>query len=219
MASTITDSITKQEARSTAYLQSRLNSTLTDDTFKIPIIDISPSFSSSIASRQAVAAQIREACTTSGFFYITNHGIPSSTLGTILRQAERFFGELTREQKEKLHIKTSKYGYGWEPSEYTSIAGDVESKEGFNFGYEEEMDKSGGDGGYRNLDGSAGKANLWPKEEDLPGFKDGVKEYYGAVCDQCFFFPSLMVEPVGCGSRHVSLWKSGGKIADVLIGS
>ncbi|PVH94088.1 Clavaminate synthase-like protein [Periconia macrospinosa] len=183
MASTITDSVTKQEARSTAYLQSRLNTTLTDDTFTIPIIDISLSFSDSLSSKQDVASQIRNACTTSGFFYIANHGIPSSTLGTILHQAERFFGELSREQKEKLHIKTSKYGYGWEPSEYTSIAGDVETKEGFNFGYEEELDKSGGDGGYRNLDGSVGKANQWPKEEDLPGFKKGVGEYYGAVLD------------------------------------
>ena len=41
------DSITKQEARSNAYLHSRLaaKDTLTDADFNVPIIDLSPSFS------------------------------------------------------------------------------------------------------------------------------------------------------------------------------
>lgn len=178
-----TESVTKMEARSTAYLESRLaaKGTVTDDDFEVPVIDISPSFSPSLSDRQAVANQIRRACTTSGFFYITNHGIASSTLSNILEQARRFFRELSREQKEEMHIKKSNYGYGWEPSEYTSLAGDMETKEGFNFGYEEGLDPTGGDGKYRNLDGSDGKANVWPKEEHLPGFYKGVGEYYGAV--------------------------------------
>ncbi|KAF2646698.1 flavonol synthase/flavanone 3-hydroxylase [Massarina eburnea CBS 473.64] len=178
------DSITKQEARSTSYLDSRLAAkNVTDTTFVIPVIDITPSFSSSLADRQAVAAQIRSACTTSGFFYISGHGIPTTTLSGIIQQAERFFAKLSKEQKEDLHIKKSKYGYGWEPSEYTSLAGDVETKEGFNFGYEEGLDATGGDGKYRNLDGTKGDANVWPKEEDLPGFYEGVKEYYSRVLD------------------------------------
>jgi len=178
------DSITKQEARSTAYLESRLaaKSTATDSDFKIPVIDLSPSFSPSLQDRQSVADQINTACTTSGFFYITHHGIPDSTLQSVLRQAERFF-ELDTTKKEVMHIKKSKYGYGWEPSEYTSQAGQVETKEGFNFGYEAGLDRSGGDGKYRNLDGSTGDANVWPKEEDLPGFYKNVGAYYGAVLD------------------------------------
>lgn len=177
-------SVTKHEAHSGAhgYLQSRLaaKDTISDAEFTIPIIDLTPSFSESLDDRKAVAAQIREACTTSGFFYVTHHGIPSSTLQSILQQAERFF-KLPLASKEELHIKTSKYGYGWEPSEYTSQSGDQESKEGFNFGYEEGLDKSGGDGKYRNLDGSDHKANLWPKKEELPGFYEHVSEYYSAV--------------------------------------
>jgi isopenicillin N synthase-like dioxygenase len=177
------DSVTKQEARSTSYLASRLaaKSAVTDDNFNIPVIDISPSFSSSLKDRQTVAAQIRDACTTSGFFYITNHHIPASTLSGVLKQAERFFGTLSEDKKRELHIKKSKFGYGWEPSEYTSLAGDVETKEGFNFGYDAGLDRTGGDGKYANLDGSQGVANVWPIEEDLPRFYDGVREYYGSV--------------------------------------
>jgi hypothetical protein len=180
-----TDRTTYEEARkgAAAYLQSRLTQQddLADKGFSIPVIDLAPSFADSLADRQAVADQIRKACTTSGFFYISNHGVASSTRDGILKQAERFYDLLSIKQKEDLHIKNSKLGLGWEPGEYTSIAGDQEKKEGYNFAYEAALDRSGGDGLYRNLDGTQYKANLWPKEEDLPGFYDEVKKYYGAV--------------------------------------
>lgn len=179
------DSTTFKEARegAEAYLQARLaaKAPVTDEEFEVPIIDISPSFSASPLERQKVADQIQKACTTSGFFYITNHGVSKAARNGILQQAERFMHELSPEQKEKLHTKQSKLGLGWEPSEYTSIAGDLETKEVFNFSYEAAMDRTGGDGKYVNLDGTAGNGNLWPKEEDLPGFHDAVKEYYSRV--------------------------------------
>lgn len=181
-----TDTTTQHEARSTAYLESRLaakdNPNL-PSTYTIPIIDLTPSFTPSLSARQSVASQIRSACTSTGFFYITSHNIPSTSCTAILSQAERFFSTLSPAQKEELHIKKSELGLGWEPSSYTSIAGDVETKEAFNFGYEEGLDRSGGDGKYRNLDGSEGNRNLWPKESELAGFYEGVKEYYGGILD------------------------------------
>ncbi|OCK77308.1 Clavaminate synthase-like protein [Lepidopterella palustris CBS 459.81] len=181
-----TDETTLNEARSGAhaYLQSRLASkpaALKQEPFEIPIIDISPSFSTCLSDRKGVAAEIRSACLTSGFFYITNHGVPLPTCSAILREAQRFFKTLPREKKEAMHLRNSKLGYGWEPSEYTSIAGDVETKEGFNFGYEEGLDKTGGDGLYKNLDGTTYKGNMWPEESDLPGFYAVVREYYSEV--------------------------------------
>ncbi|ORY19299.1 hypothetical protein BCR34DRAFT_472117 [Clohesyomyces aquaticus] len=180
-----TDSTTLQEARSTDYIKSRLGSSkpavVNDADFKIPIIDISPSFSSSLAARQAVADQIHAACTTSGFFYITQHGVSTASRTGILRQAERFFKEYPRDKKEEMHLRKSKLGYGWEPSSYTSIAGDVESKEAFNFGYEGGLDREGGDGLYRNLDGTSECGNMWPEEGKLEGFYKGVRAYYAEV--------------------------------------
>jgi isopenicillin N synthase-like dioxygenase len=182
----VPDQTTFDEARhgAEAYLRSRLlrNPSDTDINFSVPVIDISSSFSSLSSARQAVASQIRSACITSGFFYITGHQIPESACKGILHQADRFMHELNLEQKEELHLKKSKYGLGWEPSDYTSIAGDKEQKEVFNFAYEEGLDPTGGDGAYRNLDGTKYKANLWPSEESLPGFYAEVKEYYAAVC-------------------------------------
>jgi isopenicillin N synthase-like dioxygenase len=179
------DRTTYEEAHKGAatYLQERLTAqdAKLDEGFEIPVIDLAPSFSASLVDRQAVAAQVRKACTTSGFFYIANHRVSTDAQSGILNQAKRFYDELSVEQKEALHIKTSKLGLGWEPSEYTSIAGDQERKEGFNFAYEESLDPSGGDGLYRNLDGTHYNANLWPREEDLKGFHAAVKLYYGAV--------------------------------------
>jgi isopenicillin N synthase-like dioxygenase len=181
------DLTTYEEAHNgaAAYLQARLaekDETL-DKEFAVPVIDLAPSYSTVLADRQAVADQVRKACTTSGFFYIAHHGVPKHARDGILEQSRRLFHGMTLEQKEELHIKTSKLGLGWEPSEYTSLAGDQERKEGFNFSYEAALDPAGGDGLYRNLDGTDYSANLWPREEDLPGFRAAVKEYYGSVSD------------------------------------
>ena len=187
------DTTTFEEARAgaEAYLQSRLSAKgqVTDAQFDVPIIDLSPSFSSSLPDRQRVADQIRDACTTSGFFYIINHGVLEKVRQSVINQTERFMSELTPEKKEALHTKKSKLGLGWEPSEYTSLAGDEETKEAFNFSYEDAFDRSGGDRLYRNLDGTKYNGNMWPSEEDLPGFREEIKEYYGAVS-------SLLLSPL-----------------------
>lgn len=195
-------SATQTEARQAA--QAYLNSRLTNGSsrsngpskpFTIPQIDISPSFSPDLSARQAVAAQIRDACTTSGFFTITGHGIPEPTRQGILQQAQRFFRTLSREQKEALHIEHSPYFRGWEPADSTYVnpadwegSGDEkveESKEGFNWGYEDGLDLGEGkDGKYVELDGSSGvQANVWPSETDLPGFYEGVREYYSQILE------------------------------------
>jgi hypothetical protein len=58
------------------------------------------------------------------------------------------------------------------------------------WGYESGLDPTGGDGKYVELDGSkAGGKNLWPDEQLLPGFYEGISEYYGKVSK----FPSLFV--------------------------
>ena len=87
-----------------------------------------------------------------------------------------------------MHVKHSNLLRGWEPADYTYVNPSdwntevvPETKEGFNWGYETKLDPTGGDGKYRDLDGTPGDGNVWPEEDELPGFFDGVKEYYAAV--------------------------------------
>ena len=165
----------------------------------VPLIDLGPSFDGTPQSRRAVADQIREACLTTGFFQVSNHGITAHAADGVLSQARRFFHDLTVEQKEELHIRHSPLFRGYEPGDYTYVNPDdsrssdeakkpveahSETKEGFNFGYEPALDPTGGDGKYVELDGrppQPGHTNVWPREEDLPGFRQGVAEYYAQV--------------------------------------
>lgn len=167
------------------YLASRLTEVSAKTSFRsIPLIDLQPSFSSLLSARQAVAAQIREACTTVGFFYITGHGM-EDVCDQTLKLAERFFTELPQDSKDAIHMKQSKYFRGYEPAAYSSVNSftSKETKEAFNWGYEAGLDPAGGDGAYVELDGSkpGSDVNLWPEESELPGFYAGIAEYYGKV--------------------------------------
>ncbi|KAK4545765.1 hypothetical protein LTR36_002719 [Oleoguttula mirabilis] len=188
---TLPYSSTQTEARQAAqqYLDSRLANgagSKEQKPFTVPEINIAPSFSSSLEDRKAVAAQIHDACTNSGFFHITGHGIPEETRQKILALAKRFFKTLPREKKEALHVKNSQYFRGYEPADFTYVnPGDwseedaaPETKEG---GYEAGLDPTGGDGQYRELDGADVNGNVWPSEDDVPGFYETIKEYYGQV--------------------------------------
>lgn len=114
-------------------------------------------------------------------------GIPDLTCSGMLDQASRFFHTLTRAQKESLHISNNSLFRGWEPDNYTYASASkddpsqAEHKEAFNWGYEEALDPSGGDGQYVDLNGSSKPTNQWPDENALPGFYAGVREYYGQV--------------------------------------
>jgi len=197
-ATVMSYSSTQTEARqayqaSQVYLNSRLANggvnKPTQTPFTVPEINIAASFSSSLEDRKRIAVQIREACTTSGFFHITGHGVPEENRQAILALAKRYFKDVPRSKKEAIHVRNSKYLRGYEPADYTYVnPGDweaedaaPETKEGFNWGYEAGLDPTGGDGEYRELDGEDVNGNLWPSEEDVPGFYETIRNYYGEV--------------------------------------
>ncbi|KAF7876805.1 hypothetical protein EAF04_001888 [Stromatinia cepivora] len=188
------------------YLQSRLADTSGPPSFRsLPIIDLTPSFSLSLANRQEVAKKINEACTTVGFFYITGHGIPKSICDEVFNLCDRFFNELPQSSKDAIHIKDSDQFRGYEPASYSSVNDFTikETKEAFNWGYEYGLDPTGGDGKYVELDGtSAGGENQWPNESEIPGFYKGIADYYGRILQLCkhlfrLFALSLSL-PEGC---------------------
>lgn len=176
---TTKDSI--QEAKNYLISRGTHNAGLSKSTFELPLIDLSRSFSSDLEDRKSVAQQIHNACTSSGFFYITNHRVPPSVCESALAQAARLFKELSPKQKEALHIRNSTLHRGYEPANFTSLEGHAETKEGFNWGYEAALDPTGGDGQYYDLDGKTQKGNQWPQEQDLPGFYDAIRVYYGHI--------------------------------------
>jgi len=63
----------------------------------IPIIDISPLFGDDLEAKLNVGKQIDTVCRFTGFFQITNHGIPD--LQGFTEKAFEFFKTLSTEQK------------------------------------------------------------------------------------------------------------------------
>ncbi len=69
----------------------------------IPVIDISPLFGDNIEEKLNVGKQIDNVCKFTGFFQITNHGIPD--LQKFTEKAFEFFNNLTTDQKMKMAPK------------------------------------------------------------------------------------------------------------------
>ncbi|TVY64356.1 2-oxoglutarate-dependent dioxygenase citB, partial [Lachnellula suecica] len=75
--------------------------------FYVPVIDISPYLESpTSASSLEIISQVREACISTGFFQIINHGVPQSLQDEVFKGSAAFFG-LSMEEKTKLDKSTS----------------------------------------------------------------------------------------------------------------
>ena len=58
---------------------------------ELPVIDLAPLRVGPPASRDGVGAAIREACETTGFFYLRGHGVAAETIGDALSASAAFF--------------------------------------------------------------------------------------------------------------------------------
>jgi isopenicillin N synthase-like dioxygenase len=88
---------------------------------EIPIIDLTPLSSSSLAERKALAAEIRSAAVGTGFFYVKNHGIAAETIENARQQALKFFRQ-PYEAKKKIEKSNSKYFNGYMESKSSRIS-------------------------------------------------------------------------------------------------
>lgn len=101
---------------------------------EIPIISLA-------LFQDKVIAQIRDACTRVGFFYIKDHSVPHAAIDRVFG-AGKDFSALTREEKMETHFRRNKLLRGYEGPRETMV--DATRKpdlsESFNWGYETELD-------------------------------------------------------------------------------
>jgi isopenicillin N synthase-like dioxygenase len=141
----------------------------------LPIIDVDDLGSPDIAARTHVAAALREACSTHGFFYIRNHGVPEPLVAAVSAEAERFFA-LPAHEKAAIDKAKSSANRGYEPlSGQTLEAGaPPDLKEGFYIGPEIAADDP------RILAGKFNQGpNQWPV--GLPDFRPTMERYFSAM--------------------------------------
>ncbi|KAL2004721.1 hypothetical protein VTN00DRAFT_3249 [Thermoascus crustaceus] len=148
---------------------------------EVPIIDLSDIESVDKTKRLALASKIYDACTQVGFFYIKNHGISSSSVMQIRAEADRFFKGLTLEQKMAMDRNRSEYHLGYSPFEAEKKEGSTGARvhqfETFMFGRQAAFDRKCG----ARVDPKNDAENQWPKEAELPGFKDAVGSCFGEM--------------------------------------
>jgi isopenicillin N synthase-like dioxygenase len=83
---------------------------LDEATRAIPVIDFAPAFLGEPGAVDAVAARVRHACETVGFFYLAGHGVPDEIVDAAFA-ASREFHPLPLAEKQALAINENNIGY------------------------------------------------------------------------------------------------------------
>src|SRR5436190_22567700 len=146
-------------------------------TLSLPVIDISPFLPSTpfnSQARKACAKNIFNACTSTGFFYLTNHGIPKSQTDAVLSHGRDFFLNSLIEQKnaivrKQVGVENGDGTRGWQPVRDNVTGGKRDWQEAVDFYREPEESKEGTP--YALLKGK----NLWPQQP--PELKGTYEKY------------------------------------------
>lgn len=73
---------------------------------ELPVIDLS-AIDGTLEERKKIADKIRAAAQNTGFFYISNHGIPDDVIHNALVQAKTFFNQ---SEEDKMRISDAREG-------------------------------------------------------------------------------------------------------------
>lgn len=141
----------------------------------LPIIDISALFGDDPSAAKTVGEAIGAAAETSGFFYITGHGVTEAMIQDAYAASKAFHAQ-PRDYKMRYYIGLSTHHRGYSGPDEVQIEAAPDQKnhhEVFDLSFEAPADHPDCLAGYRMTG-----PNPWP---DLPGFKTAVKDYYDAV--------------------------------------
>ena len=138
----------------------------------LPVIDIGGLRSNEPRAPQAVVAALRDACTTTGFFYVANHGIEDAVVSGIFEEAKRFFDQPLA-AKERIGFRSNR-GYDGIGRQVLDQAAGRDMKESIILGVDLAADHPLVVAGLPNH-----AVNPWP--EGLPGWRDAVRGYFAAM--------------------------------------
>ena len=147
---------------------------LTVDDAALPVIDLSPLRTGDPQGMRQVATALGDAARTSGFFYVTGHGVPQ-TLIDALFAASRAFHEMPRSYKMRYWCGFSTNHRGYVPFEENGAGFPrrINFNEAFDLSFEAPADHPDYLAQWRMTG-----PNVWP---DLPGWRDTVSTYYDTV--------------------------------------
>lgn len=147
---------------------------LTIEDANLPVIDLGGLFTGDPQDKARVAAELGDAARTSGFFYITNHGIPQEQVDALFA-ASKEFHEKTRSFKMKYWSGFTTHHRGYVPFEEngSNFPKSINFNEAWDMSYEAPEDHPDYIAKWRMTG-----PNIWP---DIPGWQDTVSGYYDAA--------------------------------------
>ncbi|HWF40357.1 MAG TPA: 2-oxoglutarate and iron-dependent oxygenase domain-containing protein [Candidatus Acidoferrales bacterium] len=134
---------------------------------EVPVLDLENLLSEK--GIQRLARELRNACETTGFFYVANHGVPEKVIEDAFQATKRYFA-LPVEQRLRDKID-ERFRRGFMPmgiNQHPGFAPDL--KESFDYGFDLPLDDPDVAAG-RPLHGP----NRWP---DLPWFRTAAEAYF-----------------------------------------
>ncbi|MEM9139958.1 MAG: 2-oxoglutarate and iron-dependent oxygenase domain-containing protein [Pseudomonadota bacterium] len=137
----------------------------------LPVIDLSGLYTGNEAD---VAKALGEAARTSGFFYITNHGIPQDMIDALFAASKEFHA-MPRSYKMRYWVGFTTNHRGYVPFEENGaeFPKKINFHEAWDMSYEAPADHPDHVAGWRMTG-----PNVWP---DLPSWRETVSGYYDAI--------------------------------------
>lgn len=147
---------------------------LTVDDATLPVIDLTGLFTGDAEGKARIAAELGAAARTSGFFYITGHGIPQAQLDAVFAASRDFHGR-TRSFKMRSWSGFTTHHRGYVPFEENgaNFPKSINMNEAWDMSYEAPVDHPDYLAGWRMTG-----PDIWP---EIPGWKEAVSGYYDAV--------------------------------------
>jgi isopenicillin N synthase-like dioxygenase len=147
---------------------------LTIEDANLPVVDLGGLFTGDADDKAKTAAALGDAARTSGFFYITNHGIPQAQIDALFA-ASKEFHEKPRSFKMRNWCGFTTHHRGYVPFEENGadFPKSINFNEAWDMSYEAPEDHPDYQAGWRMTG-----PNVWP---DIPGWKDTVSGYYEAA--------------------------------------
>lgn len=146
----------------------------TIDEANLPVIDLGGLRTGDATDTATVAKALGDAARTSGFFYITNHGVDPALIKGVF-DASREFHEKSRSFKMKYWSGFTTHHRGYVPLEENgaSFPKELNFNEAWDMSFEAPANHPDYLAGWRMTG-----PNIWP---DIPGWREAVSGYYDAI--------------------------------------
>jgi len=139
---------------------------------EVPVIDVGAMRGADARARRRLAQEVYDACHDLGFFYIVNHGVPTSAIEDIFDAARQFFS-LPLSEKMEISLIRSPHFRGYLPMKMQGSAAELPGNQHEGFQLEEDLPPD-------DPDVLAGKLlrgpNQWPAS--LPALRERAMRYH-----------------------------------------